>query len=166
MVIATITALDVAFASAVAGALAVAAAPLTSYLTTRAANRHARWEKSYDDRRDALLGILRTVEAQRRDTADLATAFEKGDETAYGNVTMPDADELVARGAAIGAFAPAAVRDAFDRYIEAFDPVAPVILSVTPDTAADKAETVRSILRDTKPALTALQNEIRGELRD
>jgi hypothetical protein len=55
------SALDVALVSAFAAVAAAVATPLASWFVAIAHNRHERWVTTYADRRDAYIGLLRTV---------------------------------------------------------------------------------------------------------
>jgi hypothetical protein len=171
MPIANITGLDVAFVAAIAAIVGAIAAPFTSYFVTRATNQHRRWEKTYEDRRDALIAILATVEAQRHDTEDLIRFLEYESASASESVTLPSPDEFVRRSAAIGAFAPNDVSAALDDYTTAYDAVvtAGQVATHGEDDTPEHREKVVANLRlaldATAPLRTNLISAIKAELK-
>jgi hypothetical protein len=78
-----ISALDVAFVSAIAAVAAAVAAPLSAWLLAIANNRHDRWVKTYGDLREAYVSCLRAIYSERGHAGLLALMFEKDDPSIY-----------------------------------------------------------------------------------
>jgi hypothetical protein len=87
-----LSALDVAFISALAAVTAAIAAPISAWVVARANNTHDRWAKVYGDLHVAYTSLLQDLIAARASIQRLAQAYERGDPESY-EAGAPPVDE-------------------------------------------------------------------------
>jgi len=119
-VLASTTALDVAFVTALAAIAGALVAPLITWLIATARNKQDRWAVLYADRRDAYLKLLTALNRTLIEFEKLEQAVKEQDpeytpETA-GTFTESERIDITAHG---DLFAPLAVQIALKKYEKA-----------------------------------------------
>jgi hypothetical protein len=100
MLVAAVTALDVAFASAVAAIVVGIATPLSAWLIARGNNRTQRRSQAYSDMREAYVTQLRAMMRVRIDLRVLLRALENNDVEIYNRdrpKVIETADDAIER---------------------------------------------------------------------
>ena len=165
-----ITALDVAFISAMAAVAAAVAAPFAAWVVAIVNIRHHRWVKTYEDLRDAYSRLLQGYISARSRILLLAQAYEKNDPNIY--VAAPEEDEAARheRLANVTSLASRRVADAIDEWETAWrnhvTPIFDGLGSDTPEERRRSAATMRDSLRAVDESWDRLRDAIRQDLRN
>jgi hypothetical protein len=169
-VLLALSALDVAFVSALAAAAAAVAAPISAYAVARANHKHDRWHKTYEDRRTAYQRLLRVIHAGRITASGFAKALESGDPDLFAAraTATETADETLDRAVAVGAFAADAVRDAVAEWNDTYHTLDSALRGATYATDAQRQASAKAIgeaIEETAAAVRKIEDAIRADLR-
>ena len=84
-----VSALDVAFVTAIAAIVGAAVAPAVTWLTATSRERHERWLQRYADQRDAYLGALRIGYRAVDVLSEFIRVLEEGDPASMALPALP-----------------------------------------------------------------------------
>jgi hypothetical protein len=172
--VAGLSALDVAFITALAAVAAAIAAPISAWVVARATNEHDRWAKTYSDLHVAYSSLLQDFIAARATIQRLAQAYERGDVNSYEAVT-PSIDEAtrIQHRASVSVLASAQVGRALADWDKGWkEHVTSVLaeLSGTPELGKDDSQQIAAALRRSLEAIEQpwqqLCAAIRSDLRN
>ena len=169
-----LTALDVAFITAVAAAAAAIAAPISAWVVARANNKHDRWAKTYSDLHTAYSALLQDIITVRAMIQRLAQVYESGDES-ISKTGAPPVDEAtrIQHRAAVSVLASARVKRALADWDTGWRQHVTPVLADLRDMADSGEEDSHQIAATLRRSLEAIEqpwlrlcDEIRADLRN
>jgi hypothetical protein len=169
-VVAALTALDVAFITAMAAVAAAVAAPISAWVVASSNSKHDRWVKTYDDLHDAYSKLLEGIIGTRSALLLLARAYEKNDPGIYRTPLEEDEALRIERLANVTSLASRRVADAIDEWETAWRkhvlPTLEGLGDATPGECQESAAKIRASLKAVDETWDRLRDAIRQDLRN
>ncbi len=156
--IVAVSALDVAFVSAIAAIIGATVSPLSGWLVTKATQRHERSLRIYDDRRDAYLSVLAGAWEARHILGELIRVTKEERPEDFPVEPAIDPAQVAETWAKVAAFTSPRVRAA----VEAFQRTALSIEEATWDVDLDDPTGRAEYLRRLQETAGKLDSEVRA----